>query len=98
MGTTRTQSMDALQAANAVRTGRKELKRDLRIGKQDARKLLAEPPELIHTAQVGDFLRWVPWVGTVRARQIARRAGVSPSRSVGHLSARQRAEIAARLP
>lgn len=93
------QALEALRQANAVRTGRKELKAALKDGSADPRALfIDEPSAVVANAKVGDALTWVPWIGRVRARQITMRAGVNPSRRLAGLTTRQRVEIALRLP
>lgn len=92
------QRMTALTAANAIRTKRKELKERMAVGQEDARELLAQPPELIENVEIGEFLRWVPRIGKSKAREIARKARVSPSRPLVNLSPRERTEVAQLLP
>lgn len=92
------QRMTALAAANDIRTKRKELKERMAVGQEDARELLAQPPELIATVEIGEFLKWIPRVGKSKAREIARKARVSPSRPLVNLSPRERTELAQLLP
>ena len=87
------QRMDALQRANHIRTQRAQLKRDLRAGKVAIHTLLATPPEYLETAKVFDMLMAVPKYGRVKANKVLQQCRISPSKTVGGLSDRQRAEL-----
>ncbi len=89
--------MEALQRANDIRTRRAQLKRDLRAGKTSIDRLLTEPPEFLETAKVVDMLLAVPKYGRVKANKILQQCRISPSKTVGGLSERQRAELVALL-
>lgn len=85
--------MEALQRANQIRTRRAQLKRDLRAGKVTIDRLLTDPPEFLETAKVLDMLLAAPKYGRVKANKILQICRISPSKTVGGLSERQRAEI-----
>lgn len=87
------QRMDALQRANQIRTRRAQLKRDLRAGKVRIDQLLLDPPDFLETAKVFDMLLAVPKYGRVKANKILQQCRISPSKTVGGLSERQRAEL-----
>jgi len=89
------QRMDALQRANDVRTRRAKLKRDLKAGRQPIHELLLEPPEYLETAKVFDLLLAVPKYGRVKVNKILSQCRISPSKTIGGLSQRQRAELVA---
>ncbi|HEV2076192.1 MAG TPA: integration host factor, actinobacterial type [Thermoleophilaceae bacterium] len=89
-----TQRMDALQRANDVRTRRARLKRDLKAGRQRIDTLVLDPPEYLETAKVFDFLLAVPKYGRVKVNRILTQCRISPSKSFGGLSERQRNELA----
>jgi len=89
------QRMDALQRANDVRTRRATLKRDLKAGRQPIHELLLEPPEYLETAKVFDLLLAVPKYGRVKVNKILTQCRISPSKTIGGLSQRQRAELVA---
>jgi hypothetical protein len=91
------QRMDALAIANEVRTRRAQLKRDLKAGRVDVLDLLLEPPEWIETMKVFDLLLAMPKVGRVKANKVLGRARVSPSKTLGGLTERQRMEVLALL-
>jgi hypothetical protein len=87
------QRMDALQKANAIRSRRAQLKRDLKAGRVSIHTLLLEPPEYLETAKVLDMLLHVPKYGRVKANRILQTCRISPSKTIGGLSARWRAEL-----
>ena len=87
------QRMDALQKANVIRTRRAQLKRDLKAGRVSIHTLLLEPPEYLETAKVLDMLLAVPKYGRVKANRVLQTCRISPSKTIGGLSARQRAEL-----
>ena len=88
------QRMDALQKANVIRTRRAQLKRDLKAGRVSIHTLLLEPPDYLETAKVLDMLLAVPKYGRVKANRVLQTCRISPSKTIGGLSARQRAELA----
>lgn len=91
------QRMDALQRANLIRTQRAQLKRELRAGTRTIDGLLLSPPEFLETAKVVELLLSVPKYGRVKANKVLQQCRVSPSKTVGGLSERQRTEIVAML-
>jgi hypothetical protein len=91
------QRMDALQKANVIRTRRAQLKRDLKAGRVSIHTLLLEPPEYLETAKVFDMLLAVPKYGRVKANKILQTCRISPSKTIGGLSDRQRAELVGML-
>jgi len=91
------QRMDALQRANKIRTQRAQLKRDLKAGRHSIRQLLLAPPEYVETAKVFDMLLAVPKYGRVKVNKILAHCRISPSKTIGGLSERQRAELVSLL-
>ena len=87
------QRMEALQRANDVRSARAQLKRDLKAGRQPIHELLLEPPDYLETAKVFDLLLAVPKYGRVKVNKILSQCRVSPSKTIGGLSQRQRGEL-----
>jgi len=85
--------MDALQRANAIRSKRAQLKRDLKGSRASIHQLLLDPPEWVETAKVFDMLLAVPKYGRVKVDKILRTCKISPSKTVGGLSERQRSEL-----
>lgn len=88
-----TQRMDALQRANDIRTRRAKLKRDLKGGRTQIQPLLLDPPAYIQTAKVFDLLLAVPKYGRVKVNRILTQCRISPSKTIGGLSQRQRHEL-----
>jgi hypothetical protein len=91
------QRMEALARANDVRSQRAQLKRDLKAGRQAIHELLMQPPEYLETAKVFDLLLAVPKYGRVKVNKILSQCKISPSKTVGGLSQRQRAELVAMM-
>lgn len=87
------QRLEALKLANAVRTERATLKRDLKAGKIRIEQVLADPPECVHSAKVADIMLAVPRYGRVKVSKILQRCRISPSKTVIGLSERQRGEL-----
>ena len=82
-----TQRMDALKRANEIRTRRARLKRDLKAGRAQIHGLLLDPPEYLLTAKVFDLLLAVPKYGRVKVNRILTHCRISPSKTIGGLSA-----------
>ena len=89
--------MDALQRANEIRTRRAQLKRDLKGGRVTIHDLLLNPPEYLETAKVFDMLLAVPKYGRVKVNKILVTWRISPSKTIGGLSERQRNELVGML-
>ena len=89
--------MDALSRANNIRTRRAQLKRDLKGGRKSIHDLLLEPPEFVETAKVMDMLLAVPKYGRVKVNKVLLQCRISPSKTIGGLSPRQRAELVSML-
>ena len=92
-----TQRMDALRRANEIRTRRADLKRELKAGRQQIHGLLLDPPEYLQTAKVFDLLLAVPKYGRVKVNRILTQCRISPSKTIGGLSQRQRHELVSYL-
>ena len=87
------QRMEALERANEIRTRRAQLKRDLKGGRVKIHDLLLEPPTYVETAKVFDMLLAVPKYGRVKVNRILPHCRISPSKTIGGLSERQRNEL-----
>src|SRR5688572_23161203 len=90
---THDQRMRALRRANEIRTRRAQLKRDLKAGKTKVDSLLLDPPEWVLSAKAFDMILAVPKYGRVKANKILSQCRISPSKTIGGLSERQRAEL-----
>ncbi len=91
------QRMEALKRANDIRSRRAQLKRDLKAGRVRIQTLLMDPPEYVQTAKVIDMLMAVPKYGRVKTNRILTNCRISPSKTIGGLSERQRAELVSHL-
>jgi hypothetical protein len=91
------QRMEALRRANDIRSARAQMKRDLKAGKTKIQTLLRDPPEYVLTAKVFDMLLAVPKYGRVKTNRILNQCRISPSKTIGGLSERQRAELVHQL-
>jgi hypothetical protein len=87
------QSRQALTRANEVRTARTQLKKNLKSGHASIESVLLDPPEYLMTARVFDLLLAVPKLGRVKTNGILNQCRISPSKTVGGLSERQRLEL-----
>jgi hypothetical protein len=94
---TREQRMKALRRANEIRTRRAQLKRDLKAGKVKIEQLLLDPPEYVLSAKAFDMILAVPKYGRVKANKILVSCRISPSKTIGGLSPRQRTELVSML-
>jgi hypothetical protein len=92
-----TQRMEALKRANEIRTRRARLKRDLKAGRTQIQALLLDPPEYLLTAKAFDLLLAVPKYGRVKVNRILTQCRISPSKTIGGLSQRQRHELVSYL-
>jgi hypothetical protein len=87
------QRMRALRRANEIRSSRAQLKRDLKAGKRKIESLLLDPPDYVLSAKAFDMILAVPKYGRVKANKILTQCRISPSKTIGGLSERQRAEL-----
>jgi hypothetical protein len=91
------QRMTALERANEIRTFRKNLKRDLKIGRESIHALLMDPPAELESMKLFDLLIHVPKYGRVKVNKVLQVCRISPSKTVGGMSERQRAELISML-
>ncbi len=91
------QRLEALQRANEVRRQRAEIKRELRSGGISIARLVISPPEFLLTARLSQILLAVPGHGQVRVNRLLKRCRISPLKTIGGLSERQREELARAL-
>lgn len=87
------QRLDALERANIVRTERSELKRRLKSGRENIYDLILDPPLYIETMKLFDLMLAVPKYGRVKVNKICTQCRISPSKTLGGLSERQRSEV-----
>src|SRR5687767_9657280 len=94
---THEQRMRALRRANEIRSRRAQLKRDLKAGKAKVEALLLDPPDYVLSAKAFDMILAVPKYGRVKANRILTQCRISPSKTIGGLSERQRAGVGAQV-
>lgn len=91
------QRREALQRANEIRSRRARLKLDLKAQRVSIHSLLADPPEYVETAKVHELLMAVPKYGRVKVQKVLNQCRISPSKTIGGLSERQRTELVSLL-
>lgn len=91
------QRLDALERANEIRRQRALLKTDLARGAASAHDLLRNPPDYMQTMKVCDLLIALPKYGRVKVHKALTQCRISPSKTIGGLSERQRLEIVGML-
>lgn len=91
------QRLKALKRAARVRTARAQLKRDLKSGAVSLSAVLMNPHPEVLSMRVMDALIALPGIGRVKANRILNQCRISPSKTVGALSERQRAELLQQL-
>jgi hypothetical protein len=100
--TRRDRAIAALSEANRVRLRRASLMRWMHAqsGAQSharAAELILEPDPAMHTMLVPELLERIRWVGPAQAERMLACADITPTSTVGGLTARQRAGLAALL-
>jgi len=98
----RDQAMAALAQANRVRLRRAALMRWLHgqssaESHKNAVELILEPDPTLDSMLMLELLQRIRGVGPAQAERMLELADVSPAHTVGHLTARQRAGLAALL-
>lgn len=92
-----TQRLEALDKANDVRCRRAQFKRDMKVKREFAPDVLRVTPAWMDTMKVLDVLLAMPKVGRVKALKWLNRTTISPSKTMGGLSPRQRDALVALL-
>lgn len=87
----------ALLRANEIRTVRADMKRDLKAGRVSIHDLLLDPPEWLETMKVFDLMLSIPKYGRVKVNKILSTCRMSPSKTIGGMSPRQRTELVSML-
>lgn len=90
------QRMEALKRANAIRSARKQLKRDLKSGSISPEAAILMPTAEIENMKVRDLMLAVPTFGPVKVDRALKKSQISPSKTIGGLSPRQRAVLVER--
>ena len=89
------QRQAALEKAAKVRRDRAEVKEKLKLGSLTLAELLktAEKDETVGKMKVVSVLESLPGLGKVKARRLMETVGISESRRLQGLGAKQRAEL-----
>jgi hypothetical protein len=98
----REQRLAALARANSVRSARRRLKQALRATpKPEATdrtaRLVRQPETVTATMKVADLLMACPGMGPTATGKLLRRLHISPSKTLGGLSPRQRDQLGVAL-
>lgn len=88
-----TQRMDALKRANEIRSDRAQLKRNLKSGRTWVVDVLEAPAEWALTMKLYDLIVNVPKYGRVKTNRLLQQCRISPSKTLGGLTDRQRVEV-----
>jgi hypothetical protein len=89
--------MDALKRANEIRTMRAQLKKDMKAGRVSGLDYILDPPEWLASMKMFDFMIALPKYGRTKVNRILNQCRISPSKTIGGLSERQRNEVASYL-
>lgn len=89
-----TQRQSALRRANEIRVHRAQVKKDIKHGVVSPIDLLLDPDTMIAGMKIKALLVATPKVGTVKADRLLAREKVSPRKTIGGLSERQRSRLA----
>lgn len=87
------QRVAALERANEIRSLRANLKKDIKAGRVSVLDILENPTADLATMKVFDLLLAAPKLGRVKVNKILVRCRVSPSKTLGGMSHRQRREL-----
>ena len=91
------QRQEALLKANRIRVFRANKKKDLKVGKASILDILLDPPAELETAKIFDFLLATPKRGRVKVNKLLTQCRISPSKTIGGMSERQRIELVSML-
>lgn len=98
MSATKEQHMEALERANEIRIQRAGLKRSIRAGDVKVTEILSEPiPSWLRAEPIGRFLKCIPRLGETRTTTVLRSIPLDYWRTVGNLTAREKAGLIIRL-
>lgn len=89
------QNMRALARANEVRLARAELKRRIAAGALSVGEVILTCPREAGSMTIGDLLVSQRSWGAARCRKVLEEVAISPTKSVGSMTDRQRRALAA---
>jgi hypothetical protein len=87
------QRAQALIRANAVRSFRKQLKRELKAGQRDYATLLLDPPDFAEAMRIYDVLRSLPHIGRYKTAAILSKLHMSTFVTIRDLSMPRRRKL-----
>jgi hypothetical protein len=90
------QRITALSKANRLRIYRARLKREMKAGRTTLYEIMCDPD--CATMKVYEAMLAQPKVGRIKANKALRRAAISPNKTLGGLTERQRLAILQELP
>lgn len=96
-GLGREHRLRSLDHANAIRSARAALKKELTSGHTRIEDVLTRPPAFARTAKVSDLMLALPGFGPVRATRTLARCQIPYEKTVASLSTRQRETLVALL-
>ena len=91
------QRISALEHANEIRRKRAKLKRDIGGGRATMVSVLMSPPDYAAAMKVIDLLLATPKIGRTKANKALVKARVSPSKTLGGMTLRQRLDLVEKL-
>lgn len=92
------QRMEALAHANDIRVRRANFKKQMKaatkdVSKERTIKTLLDPPTFMHTMKAYDLLLATRGFGKTKANKYLRACTISPSKTIGGMSQRQRSSL-----
>jgi len=87
----------ALGEANRIRSLRANLKRDLKARRKSIHDILLEPPEWVESMKLFDAMMACPKYGRIKVNKVLQQCRISPTKTIGGLSQRQRTEVVSML-
>jgi hypothetical protein len=91
------QRLDALDRANDIRSFRASEKKLIKRRERSALDHLLDPPDRMESMKIFDLLLAMPTMGRVKVNRVLNVCRISPSKTVGGLTERQRVELASML-
>ncbi len=91
------QRLDALERANEVRTKRAVLKKEMKRGRITIDSIIRNPPQYVETMKLIDLMLEMPKYGRVKVNKVMTSCRISPSKSIGGLTERQRDDLVVTL-
>lgn len=85
--------MAALIKANAFRSTKAKMKKDLKNGKVSAQELLRGDDEIFLSMKTKEMLQSLPGIGEFSARRLLDECRIKPNRKIGALGKRQQAAL-----